>query len=101
MKSAEILNLLIGIGAFGMIASTGSALLAKFLPREKLADMLWAWTYKMLGLLDKLLDLKVGNKAAEVIEESILGTLAYVAQSWGTRLTNWLRLNDTDGTEKK
>jgi hypothetical protein len=98
MKTADILNLLIGAGAFSVLASVGSAALAKFLPREKLADMLWGATYNLLGIIDKLLDLKVGNKAAELIEESILGTLAYVAQSWGTRLTNWLRLNDTDKT---
>jgi len=92
-------GIIIGI-ALPAAISLGTGLLAKFAPRQKCADWLWAVLYPLIVALDKLLDIKVGKKSAEIIQETVFGTIAYVMQSTAARINNFLRLQDTDGSEK-
>lgn len=99
MDKGTVLTMLIAIGA-PALSSILAALIAKFVPRQKLADNLWAIIYKGLLIIEKVADLRIGGKAREIIEESILGTIAYCMRVIGQRIENYLLKNDTDGSVK-
>lgn len=94
-----ILGIIVGIGV-PALATVACGLLAKFAPREKCADWLWAPVLRIMIIVDTFLNIKVGKATSEKIAESVWGTFGYVLASTGTRIMNWLRLRDTDKTVK-
>jgi hypothetical protein len=88
------------IGGAGTLATAGCWLLAKFLPREKCAQMLWQVTKKGIDAADVALDVKVGKKSAEEIEETVLGTIFFSLRFVGIMGMAYLKNNDSDGDFK-
>ena len=92
-----LVGLLIAVGG-GAVASIGCGLLAKFLPRDKCAAAVWGWILPILNICDKFLDLKVGNKTSEQVEESVFGTIGFVMYFCGQQIDLWLKNKDTDNS---
>jgi hypothetical protein len=77
--------------------SLGCAILAKLLPRDKCAAWAWKWVKIALDICDKFLDLKVGVKSAQQIEEGIIGTIGFVFHFLGEQIDLWLKNQKTSG----
>ena len=79
-----------------LLIPTACAIVAKIMPREKLADLIWSVLSKMLIALQAVLLGRFGKKAADVLEETVFVTIFYAIEVNCKRARDFLHANNEE-----